>query len=35
MGGNVASFDNETKLKKTAQKVKGETVTWNALVNEK
>ena len=35
MGGNVASFDNETKLKEAAQKIKGETVTWNALVNEK
>jgi copper chaperone NosL len=35
MGGNVASFDNETKLKEAAQKVKGETVTWDALVNEK
>jgi copper chaperone NosL len=35
MGGNVASFDNEKKLKDAAQKVKGETVTWYALVNEK
>ena len=35
MGGNVASFDNEKKLKDAAQKVKGETVTWDALVNEK
>ncbi len=35
MGGNVASFDNETKLKEAAQKVKGQTVTWEALVKEK
>jgi hypothetical protein len=35
MGGNVASFDNETKLKEAAQKIKGETVTWDALVNKK
>ena len=35
MGGNVASFDNESKLKAAAQKVKGETVTWEALVKEK
>ena len=35
MGGNVASFDDETKLKEAAQKIKGEAVTWDALVNEK
>ena len=35
MGGNVASFDNESKLKAAAQKLKGETVTWEALVKEK
>lgn len=35
MGGNVASFDNETKLKEAAQKTKGEIVTWSALVKEK
>lgn len=35
MGGNVASFDNETKLKEAGQKIKGETITWEALINEK
>lgn len=35
MGGNVASFDSETKLKEAGQKIKGETITWEALINEK
>jgi copper chaperone NosL len=35
MGGNVATFNSESKLKEAAQKVKGETVTWDALVKEK
>ena len=35
MGGNVASFETETKLKEASQKIKGATVTWDALVNEK
>ncbi len=35
MGGNVASFDNENKLKEAMKNIKGETITWDALVNEK
>ena len=35
MGGDVASFDDENKLKEAGNKIKGETVTWDALVNEK
>ncbi len=35
MGGNVAAFDDENKLKATMEKVKGERKTWNALENEK
>ncbi|MEO5650513.1 MAG: nitrous oxide reductase accessory protein NosL [Ginsengibacter sp.] len=35
MGGNVASFIDEGKLKEAMIKIKGETVTWDALVNEK
>ncbi|MEO6812603.1 MAG: nitrous oxide reductase accessory protein NosL [Ginsengibacter sp.] len=35
MGGNVASFDNVNKLKESMKNIKGETITWVALVNEK
>ena len=35
MGGDVASFAHENKLKEAGNKIKGETVTWDALVNEK
>jgi copper chaperone NosL len=34
MGGNIASFSNENKLKEGIQKFKGEQVAWEALVNE-
>jgi copper chaperone NosL len=34
MGGNIANFTDETKLKEVAQKFKGEEVTWVALLNE-
>jgi copper chaperone NosL len=34
MGGNIASFSNENKLREAAQKFKGEEVAWDALVNE-
>jgi hypothetical protein len=35
MGGNVASFDDESKMKETMKDIKGEVVTWNQLVNGK
>ena len=35
MGGNVASFDDENKMKETMKDIKGEVVTWNQLVNGK
>ena len=34
MGGNIANFPDETKLKEVAKKFKGEEVTWIALLNE-
>jgi len=34
MGGNIANFDNENKLKEAAQKFKGEIITWNSLLSE-
>ena len=34
MGGNIASFGDENKLREAAQKFKGNEVTWEALVNE-
>ena len=34
MGGNIASFDSENKLKEAAQKFKGEVIIWNSLLNE-
>ncbi len=33
MGGNIASFENENKLKETGQKIKGETITWESLIH--
>lgn len=33
MGGNTASFDDEAKLKEVAQKMKGEIITRDALIN--
>jgi copper chaperone NosL len=35
MGGNVATFSDENKLKEAMKNIKGETTTWDALVNEK
>ena len=35
MGGNVACFDDENKMKETRNDVKGEVVIWDQLVNEK
>lgn len=37
MGGNVASFTDENKLKEAVQNIKGETntTTWDELVKEK
>lgn len=35
MGGNVATFADENKLNEAMKNIKGETITWNALVNEK
>ncbi len=34
MGGNIANFSDENKLKEAAQKFKGEEVTWEALLKE-
>jgi copper chaperone NosL len=34
MGGNVASFRDENKLKDGAEKLKGVEVTWDALLKE-
>jgi copper chaperone NosL len=35
MGGNVAAFSDENQRKQAMNQIKGETVTWDALVNEK
>ena len=35
MGGNVATFADDNKLNEAMKNIKGETITWNALVNEK
>lgn len=32
MGGNIASFIDSEKLKETAEKVKGEEITWETLI---
>ena len=34
MGGNIASFSDENKLREAAQKFKGNKIAWDALVNE-
>lgn len=34
MGGNVASFDAEAALNETSQKVKGEKIIWDQIINE-
>lgn len=34
MGGDIASFSEEKRLKETGQKFKGTVVAWEALVNE-
>ena len=31
MGGNVASFDDENKMKETMKDIKGKVITWNQL----
>ena len=33
MGGNIANFSDENKLKEAAQKFEGEEVSWGALLN--
>ena len=35
MGGNVAAFSNENKLKEAMQKFKGEEISWKELINPK
>ena len=34
MGGNIANFENENKLKAASQTFKGEIITWNSLISE-
>ena len=35
MGGNVACFDDENKMKDAMKDIKGEIVSWNQLINAK
>jgi copper chaperone NosL len=35
MGGNIASFDNESKLTDLMKIMKGQPLTWNEFINEK
>lgn len=34
MGGNIAGFSNENKLKEAMQKFKGEEIYWKTFINE-
>ena len=35
MGGNIAGFNDENKMKDTMKDIKGEVITWDQLVNGK
>ncbi len=35
MGGNIASFDDESKLNDVMKMMKGQPLTWNEFINEK
>jgi copper chaperone NosL len=35
MGGNIAAFSNENKLKEAMQKFNGEEISWKELINPK
>jgi copper chaperone NosL len=35
MGGNIANFDDESKMKEVMKNIKGEVLTWNQFINEK